>query len=115
MISQYCFFNNGFTFQYSVCNGSHDLTILYLNISYIAIITVKNVDYHCFICNISKSKAINLWENSVHDSIFTFFFTIYRMVDSEYSMDIYKSVKISIGTVTKNPGILKFIHDCLKT
>ena len=37
------------------------------------------------------------------------------MVDSEYSMGIYKSVKISIGTVTKNPGLLKFIHHCLKT
>ena len=37
------------------------------------------------------------------------------MVDSEYSMGIYKSVTISIGTVTKNPGLLKFIHHCLKT
>ena len=31
------------------------------------------------------------------------------MVDSEYSMDIYKSVKISIGTEMKNPEKLKFI------
>ena len=29
------------------------------------------------------------------------------MVDSEYSMNIYKSVKINIGTVMKNPEILK--------
>ena len=67
MISHYCFFNHGFTFQDSVCNGSHDLIILYLNISYIAIITVKNVDYHFLICNISKSKTMNLLENSVHE------------------------------------------------
>ena len=44
----YCFFiNHGFKFQYSVCNGCHDLTMLCLNSSDIAIITVKGVDYRC--------------------------------------------------------------------
>ena len=33
------------------------------------------------------------------------------MVDSEYRMDIYKSVKISIGTVMKNPQMLKLVSD----
>ena len=37
------------------------------------------------------------------------------MVDSEYIMDIYKSVKIGIGTVMRNPGMLKFVPDHLKT
>ena len=37
------------------------------------------------------------------------------MVDSEYSMNICKSVKISIGTVMKNPELLKFVHYYLKT
>ena len=37
------------------------------------------------------------------------------MVDSEYSMDIYKSVKIGTGTVVRNPEILKFVPDYLKT
>ena len=44
-----------------------------------------------------------------------YFFAIYKMGDSEYSMGIYKSVKISIGTVIKNPEMLKFILDRLKT
>ena len=39
--------------------------MLCLNISDIANITVKNVDYRCIIYNISKSEAINLLENSV--------------------------------------------------
>ena len=39
--------------------------MLSVNISDIVIITVKNVDYRCIIHNISKSKAINLLENSV--------------------------------------------------
>ena len=34
------------------------------------------------------------------------------MVDS---MDIYKSLNISFGTVMKNPEMLKFVHHYLKT
>ena len=37
------------------------------------------------------------------------------MVDSEYSMDIYKSVKIRIEAVMKNPETLKFVSDHNKT
>ena len=48
-ISHYWFFNHGFKVQDSIYNGCHDLTILSLNIRDIAIITVKNVDYHCII------------------------------------------------------------------
>ena len=59
MICYYCFFNHGFEFQDYVCNDCHDLTTLSLNISDMSIITVKNVDYHCIIHNISKSEAIN--------------------------------------------------------
>ena len=44
-----------------------------------------------------------------------FCFAIYKMVDSEYIMGTYKPVKISIGTVTRNPGTLKFFPDHLKT
>ena len=36
------------------------------------------------------------------------------MVDSEYIMDIYTSVKVGSGTVIKNPEMLKFIPDHLK-
>ena len=39
--------------------------MLSVNISDIAIITVKNVDYRCIIHNISKSEAINLIKNYV--------------------------------------------------
>ena len=37
------------------------------------------------------------------------------MVDSEYSTNISKSLKISIGAVMKNPETLKFVPDHLKT
>ena len=64
MICNYWTFNHGFKFQDYVCNGCHDLTILSVNISNIAIITVKNVDYRYIIHN-SKSEAINLLKNYV--------------------------------------------------
>ena len=55
MICHYWFYNHGFEFQNSVCNGCHDLSILSVNISDIAIITVKNVDCHSIIHTIRKS------------------------------------------------------------
>ena len=67
MVCQYWYFNPGFKFQSIVCNGCHDLKILCLNISDIAIITVKNVDYRCIINHISKSEAIHLLRNCVQD------------------------------------------------
>ena len=51
--------NHGFKFQGSVSNGCHDLTILFLTISDIAIISIKNVDYRRIIPNTSESEAIN--------------------------------------------------------
>ena len=42
----------------------------------------------------------------------TFLFRIYKMVDS---MDIYKYLNINIGTVMKNPEMLKFVPGHLKT
>ena len=60
MICHSWFFNHRLKFQDHVSNDCHDLTILCLNISYAAIITVKNVDHRCIMYNI-----INLLENSV--------------------------------------------------
>ena len=67
IVCYYFFYNHGFKFQDSVCTGCHDLTILCLNISDIAIITVKNVNFCYIIYNINKTEAINLLKNSVLD------------------------------------------------
>ena len=63
--SLFFFFNRGFEFEDFICNGCHDLSTLSVNISDIAMITVKNIDYRYIIHNISKSEAIILSENSV--------------------------------------------------
>ena len=126
----YWFLNHGFKFQDSVCNGCHVFTILIVNVSDIVIITIKNVHYRCIIHNISKSETINLLENSVLENcgyiyknivlnfsllktvFLLFLFSIYKMVDS---MDVCKSLNVSIQTVMKNPEIVKFVLDHLKT
>ena len=48
-------FIHEFKFQDSVCDGCHELLKLSLNISDVAIITVRNVNYRYIIHDISKS------------------------------------------------------------
>ena len=50
---------------------------------------------------------------SIQDDFFLHFrFSVYKIVDI---MNVYKSLNISIGTVMKNPEMLKFVSDHLKT
>ena len=132
MIWRYWFFNRRFKCQDSVCRGCHDLTILYLIISDIAIIPVENVDSRFIIHNINNSEAIKFIQKSsswrpwayiksialvfsLLKAFFYFFcFAIYKMIDSEYNIDINKSVKISTGAVIRNPKILEFVLIILK-
>ena len=65
MVCHHWCFNHGFKFQDYTCNDCNDLTMWSVNISNVAIIAVKNVDYCCIIHNISKSEAINLLKNYV--------------------------------------------------
>ena len=65
IIYHYWLFNHGFKFQDSVCSDCHDLIMLSVNTSDIAIITVKNFDYRCIIHSIIKTEAINLLKKSV--------------------------------------------------
>ena len=52
--------NHSFTFQTNVCNRCHDLSMMSVNLSDIAILNIKGFDYHCIICLISKHVSINL-------------------------------------------------------
>ena len=54
------FLKKGFKFQPNVCNRCHELLIMFMNLSDIAILNVKNADYCCIISEISKKEAINL-------------------------------------------------------
>ena len=61
------FFNHGFKFQSSNCNGCHNLTMLNVNISDIPVITVKKVGYCCVIHDINKSETISVLKNPALD------------------------------------------------
>ena len=57
------FLDKGFKFQSYVCNGCHDLSMISMSLSDIAILNIKSCDYSHIISRISKSEAINLIQN----------------------------------------------------
>ena len=55
--------NYSFKFQPNVCDRCHDLLMMSMNLSDIAILNIKGSDYRCIISLISKNEAINLMKN----------------------------------------------------
>ena len=63
-ICQYWYFlSKGFKFQPNVCNRCHDLLMMSMELSYIAVLNIKSTGYGCIISGISKSKTVNLMQN----------------------------------------------------
>ena len=58
------FLNYSFKFQPNVCNRCHDLLMMSMNLSDIAILNIKGSDYRCIISLISKNEAIKLLQNA---------------------------------------------------
>ena len=58
------FLHYSFKFQPNVCNRCHDLLMMSINLSDIAILNIKGSDCHCIISLISKNEAINLMQNA---------------------------------------------------
>ena len=50
------FLNKCFKFQPNVCNICHDLLMVSINVSDIAILKIKGSNHHCVISRISKSE-----------------------------------------------------------
>ena len=50
----------GKSVQPTVCNRCHNLSMMSINLSDIAVLNIQASDYHSVISLISKSKAINL-------------------------------------------------------
>ena len=57
------FLNKEFKFQPNSCNGFHDLLMMSMNLSDIAILNIKGSGHCCVISTISKNEAINLMQN----------------------------------------------------
>ena len=65
MICHYWYFDAGFKYQPYVCNGCRDFNMIVQNLSGFFIVTVKNIDYRCYIVDVNKKSAVNLLNNSV--------------------------------------------------
>ena len=57
------FLDTRFKFQSDACNGCHDVLVLPMNLSIIAILNIHGTDHYNFISKISNSEAINLMKN----------------------------------------------------
>ena len=57
------FLDKGFKFQLYVCSGCHDVLMMCMDLSDIAILNIQGTDYRCIICRIRKSEPINLMQN----------------------------------------------------
>ena len=53
-----------FTFQPNAFNRCHDLLMMPINLSNIAILNIKGSDYRCIISLVSKNVAVNLLQNA---------------------------------------------------
>ena len=60
----WCFLNYNFKFQPNACNRCHDLLIISMKLSNVAILNIKGSDYHCINSLINKNEAINLMQNA---------------------------------------------------
>ena len=60
----WCFLIYSFKFQHNVCKRCHDLSMMSMNLSDIAILNIKPSDYRCIISLISKTEAINVMQNA---------------------------------------------------
>ena len=64
-VSHYWYFlNYSFKFQPNVCNRCHDLIMMSVNLSDVAVLNIKGSDYCCIISLNSKTDATNLLENA---------------------------------------------------
>ena len=62
MICHYwCFKEIGYKYEPHVCNGCHDLLMVVYDLKEFMILNIKDVDYRCYVLNMSKSDAINLF------------------------------------------------------
>ena len=62
-LSLLVFLNKGFKFQPYVCNRCHDLLMMSMNVTDIAILSINNTNYHCIITGISKSQTTKLLQS----------------------------------------------------
>ena len=54
----------GFKVQSPVCNGCHDVSMMFINPKNNTFLNIGSVDYRCIINGISKSQAVDLLQKT---------------------------------------------------
>ena len=68
MIYYYWFFKDkNFNFEKVVCNGCHDISMMYHELKNITIFKIKGVDYRCILWNMTYDEVFDLLNNSKLD------------------------------------------------
>ena len=65
MICHFWYFSNGFKYQPYVCNECHDFSMSVENLCDFFIVTIKDIDYRCYIVGVDKKATIYLLNNSI--------------------------------------------------
>ena len=69
MICHYWYFKDiGYKYKPHICNGYHDLSMIVYNLNNFMILNIKDVDYICYVFNMSKKDAIKLLNDSLLDN-----------------------------------------------
>ena len=63
-ISHYWYFSTVYLFQLYFWNGCHNVLMMSLKLSVIAILSINSVDYCCIITGISKYEAVNVLQKA---------------------------------------------------
>ena len=62
------FIDIGLKYQPYVYNKCHDLSMVVQDLQDLTILKIKNIDYRCYVFNMSKQEAIKLLNNSKLDN-----------------------------------------------
>ena len=68
MICHYWFFKDkNFNFEKHICNGCHDISMMYYKLENSAIFKIKGADCRCILQNLTYDEAFDLLKNSKLD------------------------------------------------
>ena len=60
MICHYWYFKYiGYKYEPLVCNGCHDLSMVFYKLENVLIFNIEGVDHRCYVFNMSKNDALN--------------------------------------------------------
>ena len=111
-VCQYCYFlRKGFESKLYVCNRCHDLLMMCMNLTNIAVLNIKSVAYCCVISGFTKRRSktyfkISIWQNKMEHYKTSQFIITYKNERRNFNVWIYWNWKKKLYR-HKSPNFLK--------